>query len=92
MNTQEKFTPTPYEVIEQKEVLHEAFAGLLADFHRLIDRDENNRKANLLLLEEARYIWRNLLSEEYNTLNDIDKIKGKYELFSAYVKGMKSDV
>lgn len=90
MNTQENFTPTPYEVIEQKEVLHEAFAGLLAEFHRLIKNDNN--KSNLLLLEEARYIWRNLLSVEYNTLNDIDKIKGKYELLNAYVKGMKSDV
>ncbi len=41
MKMQADLTPTPYEVIEQKEILHEAFAGLLADFHRLIDNNLN---------------------------------------------------
>ncbi len=87
MKMQADLTPTPYEVIEQKEILHEAFAGLLADFHRLIDNNPNN-KSNLLLQEEARFIWRNLLTDDYNSLKDIEKIKGKYELLNAYLKGM----
>ena len=92
MNTQEKFTPTPYEVIEQKEVLHEAFAGLLAEFYRFLDEDSNNNKSNLLLLKETECISQKIFGATYSTMEDINKIKGKYELIKKYLEGMKSDV
>ncbi|MBR3722136.1 MAG: hypothetical protein IKN12_05150 [Selenomonadaceae bacterium] len=92
MKMQADLTPTPYEVIEQKEILHEAFAGLLADFYRFLDIASNNNKPNLLLLNEAEHISQNLFGLEYNTLEDMAKIKGKYELIKNYLEGMKSNV
>ena len=85
---------TDYAVIELKEIYYEGYAGLLADFHRLIEKQKNrndNRVTKTLnLLEEARYIWRNLLGNQFTTLKDMEKVKEKYKLMKTYIKELKS--
>ena len=70
-----------YKVIECKEILHEAFAGLLADLDRIADRTPSLQKqpSYRILLLQTRRIWQDIFGEDCSTMNDMIKLKGKYE-------------
>lgn len=66
---------TPYEVIEQKELLHEGFAEILADLWRLKDRmgidPDDTRHPVSVLQEHMRDIFHNILGSRYRSMDDI---------------------
>lgn len=68
-----------YEIIEQKEILHEGYADLLAALHRKADREGTSvDEAGTPLgkaYAEAKKIYGNLLGSRYSTQDDIDLLK-----------------
>ncbi len=83
-----------YQVIESKEVLHEAFAGLLADISRLIAKkgvtsDHNNPLC--ILEEKTAAIWREILGNKYSSMDDMMKLKGQYEFIRSYVNKLQEE-
>ena len=68
-----------YEIIEQKEILHEGYADLLAALHRKADREGTSiDEAEIPLREayvEAKRIYGDLLGNSYSTQDDIDMLK-----------------
>ena len=84
-----------YEIIENKEILHEAFAGLLADFDRVLDKYGiyNDLTHPLCILEKKiTLLWSEILTDKYSTMEDITKLKGQYEFMNSYVKGLDWEV
>ena len=80
-----------YEIIENKEILHEAFVGLLADFDRVLDKYGiyNDLTHPLCILEKKiTLLWSEILTDKYSTMEDITKLKGQYEFMNSYVKGL----
>lgn len=78
-----------YRVIEYKEILHEAFAGLLADISRRITQMDISSKEydSLVNLEtKTAAIWREILSPKYSTMEDMLKLKRKFEFIQSYIK------
>ena len=78
-----------YRVIEYKEILHEAFAGLLADISRRITQMDISSKEydSLVNLEtKTAAIWREILSPKYFTMEDMLKLKRKFEFIQSYIK------
>ena len=78
-----------FEVIEYKEILHEAFAGLLADISRIISNKTMTPDKNdpLCVLEEkTAIIWRDILGNKYSSMDDMIKLQGQYEFIKSYVK------
>ena len=69
-----------YEIIEQKEILHEGYANLLAALHRKADREGASvDEAGTPLgkaYTEAKKIYGDLLGSRYSTQDDIDMLKG----------------
>lgn len=80
-----------FRVIEYKEVLHEAFSGLLADISNLIAQKGISPDSNdpLCVLEDkTASIWREILGDKYSSMDDMMKLKGQYEFIQSYVKGI----
>lgn len=71
-----------YEIIEQKEIMHEEYANLLAALHRKADREGISLdEAGTPLGEayaEAKKIYGELLSNAYSTQEDIDMLKNMF--------------
>ncbi len=81
-----------YQVIENKEVLHEAFAGLLANISQIISRkgvssDHNNPLC--ILEEKTAAIWREIFRDKYSSMDDIMKLRGQYEFIRSYIEELK---
>lgn len=67
-----------YRVIEYKEVLHEAFAGLLADISNRIAQkgiSPKNRDSLIRLETKTAAIWREILGPKYSTIGRYVGIK-----------------
>lgn len=66
-----------YEIMEQKEVLHEAFAEQIATLDRLL---MSRRISNELVAmkAEAVHIMNHILGTECRTMEDIYILRGKY--------------
>lgn len=80
-----------YRVIEYKEILHEAFAGLLADISRIISQRGISGKSGdpLCVLEEkTAAIWRDIFGNKYSSMDDMMKLKGQYDFIKAYIQRM----
>ncbi len=76
-------------VVEYKEVLHEAFAGLLADISKLISKKgvTFNRNNPLCILEEkTAAIWREIFGDKYSSMDDMMKLRGQYEFIRSYIE------
>lgn len=73
-----------YEVIEQKEILHEATAGLMAELHTLLadahfDTDAHPDHPLTVFRNQLRGFWKSLLGSQYNTLEDMKHANQKYQ-------------
>ncbi len=80
-----------YRVIEYKEILHEAFTGLLADISKLMSEKgvSSDRNNPLCVLEEmTAAIWRDIFGNKYSSMDDMIKLKGQYEFIKAYLQRM----
>jgi len=82
-----------YEVIEQKEILHEAFAGLLADLDFLmeklgIDAETSPLHPLSVLSSKLDGIWNNILSTNYATPEEMHQLRGTYEFAHNYIATM----
>jgi len=80
-----------FRVIEYKEILHEAFAGLLADISRLIKKNgiaPDSGHPLVVLEEQTASIWRDILGSKYSSMDDMMRLKGKFEFIQSYIKGM----
>lgn len=80
-----------YRVIEYKEILHEAFTGLLADIGNLMSKKGVSSDCDhpLCILEEmAAAIWRDIFGNKYSSMDDMIKLKGQYEFIKAYLQRM----
>jgi hypothetical protein len=79
------------EYIELMSVLHEGFAGVLADLDRAIERrgitDEKNPLC--VLRWQVCDVWNNILGG-YSTKEDGIKLCGLLEFMNAYVKKLSS--
>lgn len=73
-----------YEIIEQKEILHEAFSELIASLDRLLMRNNENREL-MSLKAEAVQVWNHILGSECSTMEDIFVLKGKYFFLKACI-------
>ena len=80
-----------YRVIEHKEILHEAFAGLLADISNLISQKGISPDSNdpLCVLEDmTAAIWRDIMGIKYSSMDDMKALKGQYDFIKAYLQRM----
>ena len=80
-----------FKVIEYKEILHEAFAGLLADISNIISQKKTPPKSNdplCVLEEQTAAIWREILGNKYSSMDDMMKLKGQYEFIQSYIQGL----
>lgn len=81
-----------YRVIEYKEILHEAFAGLLADISKLMSEKgvSSDRKNPLCVLEEkVAAIWREIFGDKFSSMDDMMKLKGQYEFIQSYIEELQ---
>lgn len=79
------------QVIEYKEILHEAFAGLLADISKLILKKGISSDSNdplCVLEEQIAAIWRDIIGDKYSSMDDMMKLRGQYEFIKAYLQRM----
>jgi hypothetical protein len=77
----------PYEVIEQKEVLHEAFANLVAKSSRIVTSETvkaDSQAHHILSVLHKQLVeeWNSIIGPKYTTLEDMEQEKGKYVAFS----------
>lgn len=80
-----------YRVIEYKEVLHEAFAGLLADISNSIAQkgiSPKNRDSLIRLETKTAAIWREILGPKYSTMEDMLELKRQFEFIQSHIKGL----
>lgn len=78
----------PYEVIEQKEILREAYAGLMADISRLLDENPGNERLQQLK-ESVPAIWHNITGDEYQTMEDMARVRRIYQAVADYLKELE---
>lgn len=80
-------TMIDYEVIEQKEILHEVFAGLLADIDYIIDDKKiiNITHPLVILQKKVNIIWLEILTDKYSTMEDMTELKGVYKFIKSYI-------
>ena len=76
-----------YEVIEQKEILHEVFAGLLADIDYIIDDKKiiNITHPLVIFQKKVNIIWLEILTDKYSTMEDMTELKGVYKFIKSYI-------
>lgn len=80
-----------YEIIEYKEILHEAFAGLLADLDNILEKHgilKDDTNPLYILEKQVNLIWSEILGEKYSTMEDMIKLKGQYEFIQSFLKGL----
>ena len=77
-----------YDIIEQKEILHEAYAELVARLRRFADSgaitDEWNPKEDYA---RAKEILGNLLSPDLNTMEQMQSLREEYLLMKDRIPG-----
>ena len=83
--------PIDYHVIEYKEILREAFSGLLADVSYMI-KDKGLSFTDdhplCILRNQINDIWCDILSSTYSTMEDMIKLRGQFEFLQTYVKAL----
>jgi len=73
-----------YHVIEEKEILHELTAGLLADVHSFMDKIQfdTDEHPNSLLTDyhtKLVHFWHSILGNRFNTEEDMKQAESIYE-------------
>ncbi|WP_051533514.1 hypothetical protein [Anaerovibrio sp. RM50] len=82
-----------YEVIEYKEILHELFAGMLADIDRLLKKyniPESSTEPLVIFQKKINIIWLDILSRKYSTMEDMMQLKGIYLFAKEYIEELNS--
>ena len=79
-----------YKVTEEKEILREVFAGLLADLDREIESRKISDVQHPLCVFQRRInrIWAEILTEKYLTMEDMQKVRGIFEFAQDYVEDL----
>ena len=79
-----------YDVTEYKEIFREVFAGLLADIDRELEKRGISDHEHPLYVFQSKInmIWGEILSDKYSTMEDMLKLKGIFEFFLYYGKGL----
>lgn len=87
-----------YDVILHKEIMLEAFAGLMADFDRItakegIDVYSDEGKNTLLgkMYWQINDIHKHILGSRYKTMEDMLEIRGTFKFFNQFVKGVMAE-
>jgi len=71
-----------YEVIEKKEILHELFAGLLADLARIIKKNGIDIDSNAPICNTRRKvkeIWGSIITDKYSTMEQMKELEDYYK-------------
>jgi len=73
-----------YHVIEEKEILHELTAELLADVHTYMDEiqfdtDKHPNSSLTGFYTKLVYFWHSILGNRFNTEEDMKQAKSLYE-------------
>ncbi len=80
-----------YEVIEQIEIFHELFWGLLADLHRVTGNKVLISSDTLSIFgDKLAEICNSLLGPEYSTMEDMLRVRGIYEFARDYIKALET--
>lgn len=85
-----------YDIILQKEIMLEAFAGLMADFDRTtskegIDVYSDEGKNTLIgkIYWQINDIHKHILGSRYNTMEDMLEVRGAFKFFKEYLKSLE---
>lgn len=82
-----------YDVILEKEIMLEAYAGLLADFERMMKKFDinENDESNLIakIYWQLNDIHKHILGARYETMNDMLEVRGQLKFFKDYLKGLQ---
>lgn len=80
-----------YEVIEQIEIFHELYWGLLADLHRVAGNKVLISSDPLSIFgDKLAEICNSLLGPEYSTMEDMLRVRGIYEFARDYIKALET--
>ena len=84
-------TMKDYEVIEQIEIFHELYWGLLADLHRVTGNKVLISSDPLSIFgDKLAEICNSLLGPEYSTMEDMLRVRGIYEFARDYIKALET--
>lgn len=78
------FKKIPYEVIEEKEIYYELYAGLMARLHKMIHAHPEDAALSCIN-EEVTHIWKNILSDDIDSMDKMQQIAGAYQALRSIV-------
>lgn len=85
---------TDYDVISKKEILREAFAGLLADFGRYMDTkgidDENKKEPLVMMYWNLNDIYQHIIGPRYQTRDEMIEVQGQFKFFKKYIEELET--
>lgn len=84
----------PYEVIEQKEVIHECMAGFLADIRRTMDEQgipADAGKPLAVLYRKASVVFHEIYGAKYTTMEEVEALRREVEALSACGKKLEKN-
>lgn len=68
----------PYEVIEEKEIYYELYAGLMARLNRMVEAHPKDLTLSSLN-EEVTRIWESIMDDTIDTMEKMQQIAGAYQ-------------
>ena len=80
-----------YQIIEEKELLQETFAGLLASMDRYLMKQEIEDESHPLyvLRNQVNEVWLDVLGPKYTTMEDMVKLHGQLEFLQTYMRALE---
>ena len=78
-----------YTVIEKKEILHELFAGLLADLARIIKNKNIDIDSNAPICvtrRKVKNIWGDIITDKYSTMEQMKELEDFYKSVQKQIK------
>ena len=82
---------TNYDVVLQKEIMLEAYAGLMADYNRLLEQlniDEDDKDNPLSRMYwQINDIHKHILGSRYETMKDMYELRGIFKFFKNFLEG-----
>lgn len=84
-----------YNVIEKKEILHELFAGLLADSARIIQENGIDIDSDTHICDtrrKVREIWGSIITDKYSTMEQMKELEDYYKSVKKQIEGCKKGV
>lgn len=81
-----------YNVFMKKEIMREAFAGLLDDFLSVMKEknisDEDKENPLTILFWQINDIYQNIIGSKYKTLEEMYEVQGQFKFFKKYIESM----